>query len=388
MFAVIDNFTSEVSMINDYLFSNLSRSAQEFYLLQEEILQGKFGSSGDVFLTTRALADRQQISIMTAHNVLKQLCEAGFLELRGKRYFLSYANIMETHIRQKNIIGLIVPSLSNEFYASLSDAVIKAFRTKGYRVIVLSNDFSSKEERKVFSLFAHFSVAGIISTVPTSPENVSLYRDCTLPCVLLAQSMDNCKLSSVQVNSFVVSQKVARHLLEEGYRNFLYLGSKNLSLDRDSRFIGYHTELKHNGYQLEPKQILRLSVDSKTDEERILQLLNKQKESVGIFCFHDLIASKLYQICSRLGKHIPKDVGIVGFDDLSFSRTLSPPLTTVRYRIASMADMAANLLIEKINNPKTPYDNYYVEPSLIIRESSCFSQHMTTEEGGNVYANV
>ncbi len=371
-------------MVSDYIFSNLSRSAQEFCLLQDEILQGEFGSPGDPFITTRELADRQQISIMTAHNVLKQLCAAGFLELRGKKYFLSYKNLIEAHFIQKKIIGFIVPSLSNEFYASLSDAVIRAFYAKGYRVLVLSNNFSSEEERKIFSLFAHLSVAGIISSVPTSPENFSLYRECNIPCVLLAQSMDNCKLSSVQVNSFAVSQKVARHLIQEGYRNFLYIGSKNLSLNRDARFIGYSTELKHKRYQLDAKHVLRLSVTSRNDEKFILKLIHQQKEPTGIFCFHDLIASKLYQICSAIDRHIPDDVGIVGFDDLSFSRTLSPPLTTVQYRIASMTEMASNLLIEKIKNPKTSYDNYYVEPSLIVRESSKLSESMDIKEKRNI----
>ena len=80
-------------------------------------------------------------------------------------------------------------------------------------------------------------------------------------------------------------------------------------------------------------------------------------------------------MCKRLGRRIPQDVGIVGFDDLSIATNLSPSLTTVQYRIASMPDMTVKLMIDCIQNPDTPYDNYYVEPNLVIRESSLLSGH-------------
>ena len=124
--------------MNNELFANLSRSAQEQYRIQEEILEGKFGRPGEPFMTTRALAELRQVSVVTAHNILSGLCSAGYLELRGKKYYLSHAKHMETHNSQTNIIGLMIPHLNNEFYSSLSDAVIETCRQKGYQVLVVS----------------------------------------------------------------------------------------------------------------------------------------------------------------------------------------------------------------------------------------------------------
>lgn len=352
------------------VFANLSRSAQEQYLIQDEILQGKYGQPGDVFMTTRALAELRQVSVVTAHNILTELCTAGYLELRGKKYFLSHAKLIEAHRAQTKIIGLMVPHLNNEFFSSLSDAVIEIFRQKGYEVLVLTTTYSPAEERKVFQLLLHISVAGIINCVPTPSENRYLYRNCPVPCVLLAHSLDNCKKSSVQVNSFTISQKVARHLLDEGYRNFLYIGTRNRSLESDIRFTGFQMELKQNGFDLDSRNTLQISTDSRTDNNRLMEILKRQNQPTGVFCYHDLIAAQLYRICKQIGKRIPEDVGIVGFDDLSVATTLSPPLTTVQYRIASMADMTVKLLLDCITAPNTPYDNYYVEPNLVIRASS------------------
>ena len=127
------------------VFENLSRSAQERYLLQKEILSGKYGEPGLPFMTTRALANARQISVVTAHNILSELCDTGYLELRGKKYYLSHAKLMEDHYRHTNIIGMLVPQLNNEFFSSLCDTVVESFRQKGYEVLILNATYSAEE---------------------------------------------------------------------------------------------------------------------------------------------------------------------------------------------------------------------------------------------------
>lgn len=357
------------------VFENLSRSAQERYLFQKEILSGKYGEPGLPFMTTRALANARQISVVTAHNILSELCDTGYLELRGKKYYLSHAKLMEDHYRHTNIIGMLVPQLNNEFFSSLCDTVVESFRQKGYEVLILNATYSAEEERKLIQLLLHMSVAGIVSCIPTAPEKTGLYRSCPIPCVLLGHALEKSKCSSVQVNSFTISQKVAQHLVEQGYRDFLYLGSKSRSLESDIRFTGFQMQLKQSGFELDSRSTLQVSSRNRADDGLIAQLLEEHREPVGVFCYHDLIAAQLYRVCKRLGRRIPQDVGIVGFDDLSIATNLSPSLTTVQYRIASMADMTVKLMIDCIQNPDTPYDNYYVEPNLVIRESSLLSGH-------------
>lgn len=352
------------------VFENLSLSAQEQYRIQKEILQGRYGDPGDPFMTTRALAERRQVSVVTAHNILSGLREAGYLELRGKKYYLSHGRHMEDYNRHARIIGLLVPQLNNEFFTSLCDTIVDSFRQKGYEVLILNATYAPAEERKLMQLLQHLSVAGIISCIPTPPENLGLYRSCPVPCILLGYSLDNSKRSSVQVNSFTISQKVARHLAEQGYRDFLYIGSRSRSLENDIRFTGFQMQLKQLGFDTASIQV---SSKNRSDDALIAGFLEDRREPVGVFCYHDLIAAQLYRVCRSLGRRIPQDVGIVGFDDLSVATTLSPALTTVQYRITSMADMTVKLMLDCIQNPDTPYDNYYIEPNLVIRESSALS---------------
>lgn len=361
--------------MNKELFSNLSRSAQEQYLLQEEILQGKYGAPGSPFMTTRALAELRGVSVVTAHNIITGLCDAGFVRLQGKKYYLSYSELAEDFLNRTQIIGLLIPTMNNEFYASLSDAVVQLAGQQNYRVLVMSTSYSISEEQKAYELLKQLSVSGIISCLSSSQENYKLYRDDNFPCVFLTHSVDGLKISSIQVNSFSISQKVARHLIQQGYKKFFYIGTKAMPISNDVRYTAFHMELNQEGFSLDEGCVFQFTQNDKTDFKTISQALKNQTEPVGVFCYHDLIAAQLYRICDKLGKQIPTDVGIVGFDDLSIATALYPPLTSVHYRIKTMVDTALKQLFVNIKNPNSAYDNYYIEPTLIERKSSILSEY-------------
>lgn len=356
------------------MFSKLSLSAQEQTLIQDEILKGKYGQPGEAFLTTRALAEERHVSVVTAHNILVGLSEAGYISLRGKRYYLSHGELIKALNSRANVIGMIVPQFNNEFYSSLCDAVVEIARKNDFRVLLTSTGYSSLEERRAVQSFVDQKVAGIINCLPTPNENDYLFRSCPLPCVLLGHSLDKSQISSVQVNSFSISQKVAQNLIEEGYESFIYIGTTTLKPENDIRFTAFKMELRQRGFDLPPSSVFHLSSSASTPDEVLLtQRLKAQNEPVGIFCYHDLLAVRLYRLCRKLGKRIPEDVGVIGFDDLSVATSLYPPLTTVQYRIGTMADMAMNQLLARIKSPSSPYDNYYIEPNLIIRRSASLS---------------
>lgn len=353
-------------------FEELSLSAQEQTVLQEEILAGKYGKPGEAFLTTRALAEKRHVSLVTAHNILLGLRSAGYIVLKGKRYFLSYEDIEQQKKSLDNTIALLVPQLNNEFYSSLSEAVVDIAGKNGFHVLIMSTSYKGSEEKQALQALINYKVAGIINCVPTDTGIAEIYRSCPVPCVMLAHSLDKCRISSVQVNSFSISRKVAQYLVEEGYRKFLYIGNKTLSSENDVRFTAFRMELTQQGFTLGDDDIIRISTDSNHDEEFLFQRLESISEPVGIFCYHDLLAVSVYRICGKLGRSIPDDVGVVGFDDLSIASLLSPSLTTVQYRLTTMADMAIKLLLARIKSPSAPYDNYYIEPNLIVRKSAAF----------------
>ncbi|MEG1516274.1 MAG: substrate-binding domain-containing protein [Clostridia bacterium] len=352
-------------------FKNLSRSAQEQYLLQDEIIQGKHGPSCEIFMTTKRLAELRMVSIVTAHNIMTGLCNNGYIELRGKKYYLDYDKIAQRGANVNKLLGLRLPKMNNEFYSTLSDTIVKLVGERGYRVLTMTTAYNPKEERRIHGIFVSLSLAGIISCGPTASENAGLYQDCPLPHVVLGNSINVPNCASVQVNSFSISQKVGEHLISGGYHKFLYVGSDHLPLGSDIRYAGFRMGLNQGGYVLGPDDVVTISPEGAASPQVLSELIQHQHEPVGVFCNNDLIAAKLYNVCHEIGKRIPEDIGIVGFDDLSIATVLEPPLSTVHYRITTMVDTAIKQLMLQINNDKAGHDNFYIEPTLIVRESSC-----------------
>lgn len=360
--------------MNEEFFSELSLSAQEQSVIQKDILSGKYGQPGDIFFTTRALAEKCHVSLVTAHNILKGLCASGYIELRGKRYHLSHSGLMQERQNVANTIGFLLPQLNNEFYSSLSEAVVDTARRNGLHVLLMATSYNDREEKCALQAMLNYRVAGLISCVQTGDGNEQIYRNYPIPCVMLAHSIDKCRISSVQVNSFSISQKVARNLIEEGYRRFMYIGTDKISPENDIRSTAFQMEIKQQGFSLSGEDIIRFSNDADADEELLSRCLRRLDTPVGIFCYHDLLAATVYRVCDKLGKAIPDEVGVIGFDDLSIAKSLYPPLTTVQYRLATMADMAINLLLAKMKSSSAPYDNYYIEPNLVVRKSAALSK--------------
>ena len=359
--------------MNDDIVMNLSRAAQEQYLIQNEILQGQYGESGKPFMTTRELAERRGVSLVTAQHIMVKLRESGFLELRGKKYFLSYEEQARQFDAQTKIIGLLITNLRNEYQGMIAKAVKSLALKKGYRVIVMDTAYSRKEEQKAMELMLHFGVAGMLIFPAPSHEDSALYRDCPIPCVLLSHAVKGSHRSSVLVNSFPMAQRIAHHLVEQGYRKFLYLGTQTQSLVDDDRYVGFRMGLQSEGFSLEPDDVMIVPQNYKEGTPALAELLHRQTEPVGVFCYHDLIAAELYRVCYEIGKKIPDEVGIVGFDDLPVATSIYPSLTTVQYRITSMAEIALHQLLKEVQTGNHKYDNYYVEPSLIVRESTALS---------------
>lgn len=359
--------------MTDEMFQQLPRAAQEGYMLEQELLDGRFGKPGDPFMTTRDLAESRGVSIVTAQRIMVELREKGLIELRGKRHYLSYEDEAQVRKDRAHIIGLMIPNLKNEYHGAMAKAIKTLAAKKGYSVVVMDTGYSREQERKAMELFLHFGVAGVLSCPSPTLTDIELYRECPVPCVLLSHSMEGSRRSSVQVNSFPVAQKVARHLVEQGYRDFLYLGTKTMRLLDDDRYMGFRMGLQKEGFMLEDSNVIQMTQNYRASDQLLADFLKEHTSPLGVFCYHDLIAAELYRVCYQIGRRIPEDVGIIGFDDLPIATSVFPLLTTVRYRMVSMAEIALQQLLLEIDTGEHKYDNYYVEPNLIVRESTALA---------------
>jgi len=178
----------------------------------------------------------------------------------------------------------------------------------------------------------------------------------------------------VQVNNKSAGVQVAAHLLNEGYRHFIYVGTAALPTEQDYRLIGFRSKLEAEGFRLSPEDIFTIqTVDPAKDGQihLIRQRIRELQEPVGIFCYHDLLAFGILDLCRRSGIAVPGKAGIVGFDDLQYADYMGNRLTSMSYRYDLMAEHAAELMLTLLVESKPIlHDDIYVNQALTIRESS------------------
>lgn len=137
-----------------------------------------------------------------------------------------------------------------------------------------------------------------------------------------------------------------RHLLELGHRRIGVIGGPEGMMCSRARIDGYRAALETAGVAFDPGLVLTGDFHHEAGYAAGLRLLRRPDRPTAVFTGNDLQALGLYEAARELGLHIPRDLSVVGFDDLPLARWISPPLTTVRQPLTEMAETAARLVID------------------------------------------
>ncbi len=353
-----------------------SRSRDEGRKLEREILAGEFGAPGGRFLSTRELAEIRHVSLVTAQRILVSLREKRLLELRGKTYYLTHGRVQRTSplgaltAPGSNILGLHVTNIDSPYFSALTRAAQESAAAAGYRLLTAVSGYRPERESEILNTFVDIGAAGVLSCPGLVAETGALYNRYRLPHVFLGRKPAEAVGEAVLAQNTSASVRVAEHFLQEGYKHFGYVGL-HLELPQDSRLNGFMEGLSKEGYELPAAHVLRMSAFY--DGDTIAQLtayLQKIPKPAAIFCHNDMLAISVMQACRQLKLSIPRTVAVAGFDNLPNAVTASPPLTSVSYNIEDMAETAVRLLVEQIEGGAERDTAYYLEPSLIVRESS------------------
>ncbi len=188
---------------------------------------------------------------------------------------------------------------------------------------------------------------------------------------MIGRRLKNVPVKTVIVNNQSAAQKVAAHLVKEGCDSFAYLGQTVAR--RDERLFGFRSELAERGLELPSANIVHSDYgDRDRNLADIEALLDRNyRGRLGIFCYHDLFASRVMMLCHKKGIDIPGRVLLAGFDDLPIAEELSPPLTSVRYPVEAIARIAAEALYTRLKLGGRIEDTCsYVNAELVVREST------------------
>ena len=209
-------------------------------------------------------------------------------------------------------------------------------------------------------------VIGVISYEGVFKEKENkLYNNYPLPVVFLGSDTGRGQSDISAVDNEFLSKSVANHLIEQGYKKFLYVTTSKSAISA-VRERGFKNELIRRGFELENEGNVYFEDNLQNQVYPILRKAMANGEPVGIFCYHDIVASSVKAMCDKHDLICPEQVGIVGFDNLS--DLPYDDISTIEYSRNNVVKQAIDLLVNRQN--KTEFTSEYIPGYLIIRKSS------------------
>ena len=309
---------------------------------------------------SRAIADHPEISDGTKARVRAACAQLGYVPNAAAKGLTGRATYT---------IGLIVPDISNPFFADMATAIEQTAAQHAYRVL-LSNSLRDPElEYQAIDNFLARQVDGLLIS-PASPISQQQHENLlgNMPCVYLGINHDE-NSSYVMSDNEGGAYAATKYLLQLGHRDILFVGGRASSRTRQLRLRGFYRALEEAGVQGRDIAVSEsVGLMKQWTIEQALEVLADPLPD-AVFAFSDTIAMKIMEAAEIRGIRIPEDLSLVGYDNISFSALPRIHLTTVSQKKFRLGAIAAERLIEKIQGkPEVTAD--VLEAELIIR-SSC-----------------
>lgn len=307
---------------------------------------------------SRALSGSSQIGSETRERVLKLCDEMGYTTNFVARSMVT---------KRTNLIGLVVPSVDNQFMSELAYHAEVSARAHGYNIMLCDSGPDLKQEKTVFKLLLGRQVDGIL-IVPQSSrsyDNLKSYLD-QVPTVFLSENLRSQPQSYVAVDNSLGTYLGTQYLYELGHRDILYFGQRR-STTHQLRAEGYTKACQELG--LTPlffnSEYPRSSIQG--GYELAKELFQKPLDYTAVFAATDSNALGMLTAADEMGIDIPGHLSLIGFDNISATALSRIDLTTVDQPKRDMAVQAVDMLRDKIENGTQGYVHQILLPTLIQR---------------------
>lgn len=340
--------------------------------LLTDLSAGKLGIPGDRFLTTRELTVLKDISLKTAFGILGKLKNLGVIQKSGRDYKIVRITPLQKQETGRMLLGFLATCLESPYFAKLACHAEEFAHSIGASLIIASSNYDFKTECERLKMFCRQGVSGImICPWASTPEQEAFYDTLKTPYVMLGRKLETVSCDAVLVNNQKAAQQMAEHLFKQGIREFAYIGQSGKQ--NDQRLLGFRAGLLVHGILLPQEQIIQVDYNSpekcRTDIAKLLK--RKRSGRLGLFCYHDLFATRAVNLCHELEIKVPDEVAVAGFDDLPIASEIYPPLTTVSYPVSDIARIAFETLYTRIKFQSLNTGVCrYLDSKLVIRRST------------------
>ncbi len=332
--------------------------------------------------TLKMLADYLDLSPATVSIVLNNSPVAQSIPLVTKQRIHAAAkkfsyrpNLHARMLRSRltNTIGVIVPELSEGYVTGVMLGVERYLLQEGFLSFTVSHLGRLDLREEYQELLMRRRVDGLLLV------NTEVSVNMPLPVVGISIHSKQSGVTNVMLDHNAAAGLALRHLYDLGHRRIAFMKGQRYSLDSETRWQAIVSIAQQIGIVVQPELCIYLEENIWSPQlgyPPVRDLLSRTHDFTAIFCFNDTAAIGAIRAIQDAGLTCPRDISVIGFDDIIVAEYFNPRLTTVRQPLHKMGSAAAQLLVQRIQAPDEPYSHeVWFEPELIVRESTTGVPH-------------
>lgn len=331
-------------------------------------------------ITIKEIADLAGVSVATVSRVLNgngrysDETKQRVLGIADKFNYRTNAVAKSLRTNQSKTIGVIVPDITNEFFANIVLAIEHVLVPHGYSIFICNTSEDHEKEKRFVRDLESKGVDGLIyvSGNMNIPDESTVKK---LPIVCInRRDPQNQEFVVVESDNYNGGFVATEELIAQGCKHIVIIKDERDIVPMNERYRGYREALKTHGLLSDLNLVIEIPVDVHQAEKAVHQLIGHGVKFDGIFACTDWLAIGALKALRQNHIQVPHEVQVIGFDNISVGEHSYPTLTTVHQDKIKLGEMASEILLDRIEHRNTLTHKKIVVPVSLIRRNSTFQQ--------------
>ncbi|WP_299531079.1 LacI family DNA-binding transcriptional regulator [Ulvibacterium sp.] len=268
-------------------------------------------------------------------------------------------------LQETNTIGLIIPDISNPFFANLARTVEIELRRRDKMILLCDTKDETSLEKESLHLLLGRKVDGLL-VAPVGKKYDHFIKDSKVPVVLIDRYFKDQTIPFVTTDNYQGAYSATKFLIQKGHQNITCIQGLGHTSVNENRILGYRKAMEDHKIS----NFIRISgagYSIQNGYESTRELLQKRNRPTAIFALNNQIALGAMKAVKEAGLHIPGDVSLIAFDEQPYFELLSPALTAIQQPMQDIGKVAVETLFKLMTGETVK--NQMLKPNFIERES-------------------
>lgn len=275
-------------------------------------------------------------------------------------------------LNQTHTIGMLITASTNPFYSELVRGVERSCFERGYSLVLCNTEGNEQRMNSNLETLMQKRVDGLLllCTETHQPSQEIMQRYPSIPTVMMDWAPFDGDSDLIQDNSLLGGDMATQYLIDKGYTRIACIAGPLDKTPARLRLEGYQSAMQRSGLPLHDEYVITSDFEFGGGLTAMQSLLALAEPPQAVFVGNDAMAVGVYQALYQAGLSVPRDMAVVGYDDIELAAFMTPPLTTIHQPKDELGELAIDVLIHRMAQPGQKQQRVQLTPELVVRGSA------------------